>query len=218
MFFAEWFPTPLLKDTLEPPDDVRQAMIDYVVNEEKNSDRESRSYFLGDDHGSSSIHQNSCFDWLNKEVGRCAHAYLHKLGCDTNNVNIYAQKSWAVILKEGGRVGRHTHKNSVLSAVYYLQIPTVSGGGEITFWSDNKLHDLPIVSDQKTVVSAQSFHDVPQENGLIMFPSNLTHSVSTFGMKEHQRISISYDITPCFNDSSMQNEHWIMDPSFWTKL
>ena len=35
MFFSELFPTPLLKDILEPPDDVRRAMLIHVLNEEQ---------------------------------------------------------------------------------------------------------------------------------------------------------------------------------------
>lgn len=216
MFFAEWFPTPLLKDTLEPSEEVRAGMLNYINT---TSDRlnDDKTYF-GDTAGTSALHKQEPFDWLNKEVGRCAEAYLEKMGCNIDSINIYIQKSWCVVLTGGGSVFQHKHKNSVLSAVYYLQVPSVSGGGRINFWSGNPIHDLAFVTNDSQVISASSFHDVPKQDTLILFPSNLTHSVSPYDLGDTKRISISYDITPCFKDEAGSNEHWIIDPSHWTKV
>ena len=43
-------------------------------------------------------------------------------GVDPDECNVYAQKSWAVIKKEGNfAVKEHDHIGAVLSAVYYVE-------------------------------------------------------------------------------------------------
>ncbi len=148
---------------------------------------------------------------------------MNVMGADNSKFNIYAQKSWVVSCgSENGRVLKHTHNNSNISIVYYVQ-SDVSGGGKITFFCDSHSHKSPYVYSRSNYLNFKSTSYKPIKNRMIIFPSKLSHSVSNYKSESGiDRFSITYDVgvtAKTDNDIKMDDvEQMMLDPSDWKKL
>ena len=141
------------------------------------------------------------------------------MGADISYLSVYAQKSWPVVCRRNnGSVGSHTHKNSILSAVYYLKSDD-NGTGRLFFENPNPLLDeMALTFPNKSELNFTQCHYTPVEKRLIIFPSNLEHSVEDYNGVQN-RYSISYDLTVVAKqDSEKDNEFLITDPSLWGQL
>ena len=215
-----WFPTTIYQEDLNPSQDVVNSMINYTNRFDDSSEfsiytTEVES-ITGDVNGDYTLHNDPSFDWLNKQVADNCRKYLIELGCDITHLNVYAQKSWAVICKNDGSIRKHCHPNSVLSAVFYLVVED-SSSSPLTFYSDKRsILNLPLNVSNGNDFNYDTAHYEPVENRLIIFPSNLYHSVDSRPLKG-KRISITYDITiTC--DNLHNAESMILDPVYWKKL
>ena len=115
--------------------------------------------------------------------------------------------------KDGGYINQHQHQNSTLSVVYYLN-DTDGEGGNLIFYSDvlHMQHLALKFSDEK-FNNAHNIIYRPEKNKLIIFPSNLKHSVTPY-MGSKNRYSVSYDITV----TSDNGENMMSCPDLWKKL
>ena len=132
---------------------------------------------------------------------------------DDSQCNFYIQKSWPVFLKNDTEVNSHTHPNSHISFVYYLQVDDDNETGKINF---QRLQD----HWNNTVPFKSSFTAIqPKNNIAIMFPSSLLHWVDDY-FGDLMRISITYDITITTKlvEGATKSEMMISDPSIWRKL
>ena len=89
----------------------------------------------------------------------------------------------------------HRHPHSVLSGVYYVQVPEDSGNiifeNQHGFYAFDELTSFnPEAGDYYAQHLATSY--IPKEGLCIMFPSYLAHGVATNNSKEN-RISISFN-------------------------
>ena len=218
-----WFPTVIFHEDLDPPDEVHTDMLEYVdgffekyKDQFKYTDTEN---ITGDVHNDYLLHHNPIFYWLNRQISDAAVTYLTALGTDAKNLSIYAQKSWPTVCKRNnGMVDNHIHKNSVLSVVYYLKCEN-NGSGRICFENPNTLlHDIALTFPNTNELNCERCCYAPIEKRMIMFPSNLDHSVESFNGIDN-RYSISYDLTVVAKkDCDKNNEFLITDPSLWRKL
>ena len=223
MALESWFPTVIFYEDLDPPDEVHTDMLEYVdgflekyKDEFKDSDTGN---ITGDVHNDYLLHHNPIFYWLNQQISDAAGIYLAALGADTKNLSVYAQKSWPVVCKRNnGMVNGHTHKNSMLSVVYYLKCED-NDSGKIYFENPNTLlDDIALTFPNTSELNFTQCHYAPVEKRMIMFPSNLEHSVEPFNGIDN-RYSISYDLTVVAKeDCDKDNEFLITDPSLWGKL
>ena len=177
--------------------------------EEINRDVESvdKRYF-GDNSDIEQIHQKQSFQWLNDQVKHHVKKYLETIGC-TTNVSVAVQKSWAIVLTQGGSVARHKHVNSHLSCVFYLQ----TGASTITFYKDphHCLENLPVEYVTGNDYNTNGVSLNPSEGYLLIFPSSLEHSVKPYH-SDVVRYSISYDIMLV---SDTPRENMVLNPSHW---
>jgi len=223
------FPTPIYSTLLEPPSAVLEAMNSYMLQflAETNELSEPRNYdsglykrsFTGDTYSKYLLHQEPEFQWLNAQIKKAAFDYLESLGGDIDSMEVHAQKSWPVICLKGGHIESHIHKNSVLSAVYYLQIPETQKGGNLTFEDPSAMSSIPL-----RLGSTENHQErlvlTPMQNTLILFPSSLTHSVSPIWHLEDNkpRYSVSYDLVVSSTPNKEDIEMEIVSPSHWLKL
>ena len=205
-----WFPTTIYQEDLNPTQDIVTSMINYVDRLDKNIES-----ITGDLNGDYTLHNEKCFDWLNKQIAYNCKKYLTELGCDITHLNVYAQKSWAVICRDNGDISKHCHPNSVLSAVFYLLVED-SVSSPLNFYTDTApFVGLPLIYQANQYTYDMATYQ-PIENRLIIFPSNVYHSVDKKSLKG-KRISITYDITiTC--DKIHNSESMILDPVYWKKL
>lgn len=219
-----WFPTSIYYEDLLPDEEVRNGMISYVDSfYEKNKHKINTSDHVGNMTGDVNndflIHNDPNFYWLNQKIANACKVYLDSLGVNSSNFSLYVQKSWPVIcLSGGGSVSQHKHKNSILSAVFYLQSEN-NGTGKIVFYTPNNILDC-IVPKSSTAnnLSFESCSYSPVENRLLVFPSNLEHSVENY-KSTYNRYSLSYDIMLTANEDFEEDiESLIVNPSLWKKI
>ena len=214
-----WFPVSIFYEDLEPPEQVTQDMMNYVDNfyNTHKSEFSDKMNITGDVYNNFTLHKNPTFQWLNQNVSRCCKEYLKQMGADTSKIKVYAQKSWPVVCnKNGGDIAPHTHRNAMISAVYYLKAKN-TGTGHLTFYSPLDVSFSPLPIDVRNYYSYDTCDYAPIENRIILFPSKLNHSVKEYQASDH-RYSISYDLTLVSDNGTGDNEHMVLDPSFWSHI
>lgn len=88
---------------------------------------------------------------------------------------------WSVVLREGGHQKRHIHPESVVSGVFYIQVPVESAD------EDNKEGNLVFPSNNMKMVT-------PKEGMVVLFPSYLAHETIPISGNE-ERICIAFNWT-----------------------
>lgn len=172
----------------------------------------SDSNFTGDVKGIGSIHDESTFQYLIQGIEIAVSEYLESFSKLTQKLQIYHQKSWPVILKNGGMVGSHHHANAHLSAVYYLNVPK-GKGGDLIFYSPIDLN-LPSISTGVDFFHAKTYiHAIKPYNGLlVIFPSVLKHEVTKYQGNE-PRLSLSFDFVLTASEEAGSGEIENLAPS-----
>ncbi len=104
------------------------------------------------------------------------------------NVRIH---SWANVNAFGGSNLMHCHPNSLISGTYYVKVPP-KNVPKIRFLNVNGAQYLKNISDLGGNFIKDSYAFSPSAGDLVLFPSNLWHSVDT-NQSEHERISIAFN-------------------------
>jgi len=86
----------------------------------------------------------------------------------------------------------HDHQNSVLSAVYYVEVPNPNTGDLIIHRDDNSRFFLGKYRKNKTHFSSHSYSISPNTGQVIIFPSWMKHSVEK-NNSDAERISIAFN-------------------------
>lgn len=213
-----WFPTVIYREDLNPPDDVDSEIKKYFTNlwEKLSHIKNKPSSVTGDVINEYKLHENPTFSWLNNEIGYHCQQYIKSLHGDVSKYKISASKSWPVICNNGGTIKRHNHRNSCLSAVYYVQVPDDTSGYIKFLASHSEMDFLPCSYTRCEFINSTEAIYKPVEKRLIIFPSSLFHEVLPY-MGKDGRFSISYDIMVTVRDDC-NVEHCITDPSTWQDL
>lgn len=95
---------------------------------------------------------------------------------------------WGVALRSGGRQRRHTHPESFLSGVLYLQVPDSVVQGSDGQGSLQFTHSIYQDLDNQTPFTIK-----PYPGLVVLFPSYLPHETSSF-VSEQQRVCIAFNI------------------------
>jgi len=116
-----------------------------------------------------------------KILTSCYHFLYDVLDIDPS-AKFEITNSWAVKHLKGDESGAHTHVNSMISGVFYVQ--TDEDSGEIVFHKDKTHHNIftptvgiPFKGQNLNVFNALGWAIKPKNNMLVLFPSTLDHSV-----------------------------------------
>ena len=110
-----------------------------------------------------------------------------------NNFKIVS--SWVTKHDKGDFAQIHSHKNSLLSAVYYLQ--TTENCGDLIFNRNNFLSESFMLDLIEPSNVNTTKYKVPVEDGkLLIFPSTLRHGTPVMMLDNFQRIAISFNMWP----------------------
>jgi uncharacterized protein (TIGR02466 family) len=212
----EPYSCPILINSLNPSEETISEMkkvLKYQEKEYLESD-DNKTCYVGDSECFDKLHTFTEFQWLNQQVENMLSEFISVYGIDKDKCNFYIQKSWPVFLKDGDSgVDGHTHPNSHISFVYYLQSEEDNQNGQLHFTRRLDFWNGTVPFENSSI----SFITV--ENNCLMFPSSMTHWVSEY-FGDLTRISITYDITitskniPGISDIEMM----ISDPTFWRKI
>jgi uncharacterized protein (TIGR02466 family) len=102
---------------------------------------------------------------------------------------LYVTQSWVNYTKEGEYHHKHTHSNSIVSGVFYVD--TVPDRDRINFFNDRYSTIKPETKDWNSYNSESWWYET-KPGDLYLFPSSLPHSVFTVP-KGKTRISLSFN-------------------------
>ncbi len=186
------FPTPVL---------ICPYPVDYTKELEWIRNAECRKENQGGDAGGQKIHYNrqseDTFVLDRPELANIRafieaklHEFVTKIYASTDKLVI--TQSWLNKSKKGESHHEHVHPNSMISGVWYPQIHEQMP--PIQFRSRNQ-RDVSLQTEKYNTFNSATFM-LPMKRGeLILFPSNLTHSVPT-NVGEEERISLSFNTWP----------------------
>ena len=186
------FPTPVL---------ICPYPVDYTRELEWINNQECRKENQGGDAGGQKIHYNrqseDTFVLDRPELSNIRafieaklHEFVTKIYASTDKLVI--TQSWLNKSKKGESHHEHVHPNSMVSGVWYPQIHEQMP--PIQFRSRQQ-RDVSLQTEQYNTFNSATFM-LPMKRGeLILFPSNLTHSVPT-NVGEEERISLSFNTWP----------------------
>ena len=186
------FPTPLL---------ICPYPIDYSKELEWIRNSECRKENQGGEGGSQKIHYNrqseDTFVLDRPELANVRafieaklHEYVTKVFASTDKLVI--TQSWLNKNKKGESHHEHVHPNSMVSGVWYPQIHEQMP--PIQFRSRTQ-RDVALQTEQYNTFNSATFMLPMKKGELILFPSNLTHSVPV-NIGEEERISLSFNTWP----------------------
>ena len=186
------FPTPLL---------ICPYPIDYSKELEWIRNQECRKENKGADAGQGNIHYNrqseDTFVLDRRELSNVRafieaklHEYVTKIYASTDKLVI--TQSWLNKSGKGESHHEHVHPNSMVSGVWYPQIHEQLP--PIQFRSRTQ-RDVALSTEKYNTFNSATFMLPMKKGELIIFPSNLTHSVPA-NQSEEERISLSFNTWP----------------------
>ena len=113
--------------------------------------------------------------------------YMHNHMQYSDDVKFYITQSWVNYNIKDTSHHKHSHPNSIVSGVYYVQ-----GNAPIEFHRDNTIFSLEFPCKNFVIENSTSWWFDVQPQDLILFPSKLLHSVKS-NEKEETRISIAFN-------------------------
>ena len=101
--------------------------------------------------------------------------------------------SWCIKHIKGDFAQVHSHKNSIISGVYYLQV--TDGCGDIFFKRDKFLSESFLFDLKKSTIMNSIEYKISVKTGkLILFPSTLEHYTDIMPLDNFERIAISFNM------------------------
>lgn len=115
--------------------------------------------------------------------------YLQTVFNTANDVRLQITQSWLTLSGKGQSHHVHTHPNSVVSGVLYINLAPVDG---INFYrnEDNIWYEL--VKQQDNYYNAYQYFVQTSVGDLLLFPSNVRHGVREV-TEDVERVSLSFN-------------------------
>lgn len=124
-------------------------------------------------------------------IENCVTDYFKATTNPKHGVNLRITQSWVNYSKQGEYHHRHTHPNSVVSGVFYIQ---TNPDDRINFYRAG-YYQIKFTPIEWNNWNSESWWFPATTGQLIMFPSSLEHMVPTV-QGEHTRISLSFNTFP----------------------
>ena len=103
-----------------------------------------------------------------------AQEYFHRTVAPRYNNQIRITQSWINYNGKGQFHHKHSHPNSIVSGVYYIQ--SDENTGKIHFYNEY-YKQIRFESDHLNEYNSISYNIAAKKNRLVLFPSSLTHEV-----------------------------------------
>jgi len=104
--------------------------------------------------------------------------YARNIFQSTDSIEFFLTTSWAMKHDKGNWSDSHNHANSVISGIFYIQVDKNSGDLIFNKKTNNLTEGLlEIPSKIYNQFNSHKFTIKPENNQLIIFPSNLPHEV-----------------------------------------
>jgi len=181
------FPTPFVIVNLEKELDLFE--VDKLIEFSKNKEE-----LIDNSENGNAFHKNTklidSLPNLHSILTRRSNEFLHNvMGEQKSNLKI--TQSWLNINPPGSYHHLHSHKNSILSGVLYIDCMETSG--EFRVYKHEALRrDIGAVVTNHNLFTYDYIKFIPNKFDLYLFPSNLKHSVEK-NESDKNRLSIAFN-------------------------
>jgi uncharacterized protein (TIGR02466 family) len=184
---ASLFGVPIYSADVDP---ISSKSIDYIVNLPF---QRMENGFITEDV--TLLDDPNCLEIRNK-ILNAFDDYAYNLLKIKPETEFYLTTSWAVKFLPGGSAHEHSHCNSLFSGTLYLKAAKETG--QITFHKHQKYLNFssPTISlefTEQNIFNSSTWSITPTENQIIIFPSNVMHSVDINNSKD-DRVSVAFNM------------------------
>lgn len=185
------FPTPVSIYTLDRT--LNEFELDILINQPQRPNLGNTSskntYILGD----------SNLNLLKNFFDECIEDYVKKVYDPITSVKLRITQSWTNLTLPGQYHHRHSHPNSLISGVFYVQTDPKQ---DKIYFHKEEFNQLKIIPKNYHEYNSLSWWLEAVPNTLILFPSSLVHNVDAISNDAKPRISISFNTFPIGNFGS----------------
>lgn len=132
---------------------------------------------------------NNVMASLKKIVSGKLNEYFNAVHAPADDVSIHITQSWSNYTKKGEFHHIHSHQNSFVSGVLYVNADEKKD--KIFFYKD-EYRQLDITPKEWNHFNSKSWWIPVKTGDIVMFPSSLTHAVQTVETEE-PRVSIAFN-------------------------
>ena len=137
-----------------------------------------------------------CLKWLN--------FYVHEFLFITKSTEFYITQSWCNYNSTGDIHGAHTHSNSLISGVLYIQgkdTPTI-------FYRENEMFPLKFNYESRDMNNCEAYVMDAEVGKLFIFPSSIKHSAAE-NKTDTERISLAFNTWATGEFGAEKNSNWL---------
>tara|TARA_Y100000592_G_C5448944_1_gene307640 strand:- start:320 stop:937 length:618 start_codon:yes stop_codon:yes gene_type:complete len=116
--------------------------------------------------------------------------YLKKIICPKNEIKLYITQSWLNYTEKNQFHHQHTHPNSIVSGVLYINCNTKYD--KILFTNSKDFQQIIPEIEEYNIWNSTTWWFSVSSGDLIMFPSSTTHQVET-KKGDNLRISLAFN-------------------------
>jgi uncharacterized protein (TIGR02466 family) len=116
--------------------------------------------------------------------------YFQEVYQPSTNVSLYITQSWLNYTGKNEGHHQHFHGNSFISGCLYLEVDKESDTNKINFYRPS--NQLSVETNNYNTYNSSSWWFEVEKHGLILFPSNLTHSVE-LNKTDTLRVSLAFN-------------------------
>jgi uncharacterized protein (TIGR02466 family) len=176
------FPIPVCTTRLRP---LYKKELDFVKDNQSKVEKNEGNYTSMD----LNILDNPVMQDLKELLMAQVNEYFDQILCPQGDVEPYITLSWLNYTYKGGHHHRHAHGNSIVSGVLYVE---TTSEDKIWFYN-SKHHSVNLTPKTWNLYNSLSWWIPAQQNSLIMFPSDLVHSVQPVET-DTCRISLAFNV------------------------
>lgn len=226
---THFFPLTAYKAKLGLDESYRARLVEDVEKdyEDKSFDYKSDdTAWTGDVRGFEFLHLRDIYATLFTSISNHVRQYYDMMNVSEGVFDFYYTRTWATVTKDQQDIPPHQHKQSHITAVYYLKFP--QDAGKLIFEPDG--HNIQNESIPG-LLSGQNIHsglvrpsmllspaasiDIDTDD-VVIFPSKTSHGTAKSKSQE-KRISISADIVAVLKESS-HREFFLPPIEKWKKF
>ena len=136
--------------------------------------------------------------------------YYRQTISNSNEIKLRITQSWCNYAGRGESHHKHHHPNSILSGVYYVQ---TNDEDKIYFYNEKLMNSTFSVSTTEyNRYNSETWWIPTDENSLVLFPSDLRHSVESRNTDDPDRISLSFNTFYTGSIGSEDNANFLSLP------